>query len=109
MALGSLETAFEPPREKVKKPVIGLSARKPAAIIDVMLCCKGSYPLLALRKKNFHQLPTKSALWPRRPVRCMYYNFCRVHQTLRVTPAIEAGVADHIWTIQEVVALLDSN
>jgi IS1 family transposase len=37
----------------------------------------------------------------------MYYNFGRVHQTLRVTPAMEAGVSDHVWTIAEIVALLD--
>ncbi len=37
----------------------------------------------------------------------MYYNFGRVHQTLRVTPAMEAGVSDHIWTIEEIVGLLD--
>jgi len=37
----------------------------------------------------------------------MHYNFCRVHQTLRVTPAMEAGIADHIWSIEEVVSLLD--
>ena len=37
----------------------------------------------------------------------MYYNFCRIHQTLRVTPAMEAGVADHVWSLEEVVALLD--
>lgn len=36
----------------------------------------------------------------------MYYNFCRIHQTLRVTPAMEARVADHVWTIEEIVALL---
>lgn len=36
----------------------------------------------------------------------MHYNFCRVHQTLRVTPAMEAGIADHVWTIEEVVGLL---
>ena len=33
-----------------------------------------------------------------------YYNFCRVHQTLRVTPAMESGIADHIWEIQELIA-----
>ena|SRR5260221_9904225 len=38
----------------------------------------------------------------------MHYNFCRVHQTLRVTPAMEAGVANHVWTIDELVKLLDS-
>lgn len=37
----------------------------------------------------------------------MYYNFARVHQTLRVTPAMQAGVADHVWSIEEIVGLLD--
>ena len=37
----------------------------------------------------------------------MYYNFCRVHKTLRVTPAMEAGIADHVWDIKEIVALTD--
>jgi IS1 family transposase len=37
----------------------------------------------------------------------MFYNFCRVHQTLRVTPAMEAGVSDHVWELREIVALLD--
>jgi IS1 family transposase len=37
----------------------------------------------------------------------MHYNFCRIHQTLRVTPAMEAGVTDHVWTIEEVVNLLN--
>lgn len=36
----------------------------------------------------------------------MHYNFCRVHKTLRVTPAMEAGLAGHIWTIEELVGLL---
>ncbi len=36
----------------------------------------------------------------------MYYNFARVHQTLRVTPAMEAGIADHVWSIEEIVAIL---
>jgi cell fate regulator YaaT (PSP1 superfamily) len=36
----------------------------------------------------------------------MYYNFARVHQTLRVTPAMEAGVANHVWSLQEIVSLL---
>jgi hypothetical protein len=33
----------------------------------------------------------------------MHYNFCRIHKTLRVTPAMEAGITDHIWTIEEMV------
>ncbi len=33
----------------------------------------------------------------------MHYNFCRVHQSLRVTPAMEAGLADHIWTVKEML------
>ena len=38
----------------------------------------------------------------------MHYNFCRVHQSLRCTPAMEVGVSSHIWTLAEVIALLDS-
>lgn len=37
-----------------------------------------------------------------------YYNFCRVHQTLRVTPAMEAGLADHVWTLEELVGLFET-
>ncbi|MGD0266788.1 MAG: IS1 family transposase [Candidatus Methylomirabilota bacterium] len=37
----------------------------------------------------------------------MWYNFGRIHQTLRVTPAMEAGVTDHVWSVAEIVALLD--
>jgi hypothetical protein len=37
----------------------------------------------------------------------MHYNFCRVHKTLRVTPAMEAGITDHVWSCEELIALLD--
>jgi IS1 family transposase len=37
----------------------------------------------------------------------MHYNFARVHQTLRVTPAMEAGIADHVWSLEEIVGLLE--
>jgi IS1 family transposase len=36
----------------------------------------------------------------------LHYNFCRVHQSLRVTPAMAAGVTDHVWEIEEIVALI---
>jgi IS1 family transposase len=35
----------------------------------------------------------------------MYYNFARVHKTLGVTPAMAAGIADHVWTLEEIVSL----
>jgi IS1 family transposase len=38
----------------------------------------------------------------------MHYNFCRIHKTLRVTPAMEAGIADHVWSLEELVALHDA-
>jgi len=38
----------------------------------------------------------------------MYYNFCRIHQTLRCTPAMQAGVTTHVWELSDIVALLDS-
>jgi hypothetical protein len=35
----------------------------------------------------------------------MHYNFCRIHQTLRVTSAMEAGITDHVWSLDEVIDL----
>ena len=37
----------------------------------------------------------------------LHYNFARIHRTLRVTPAMAAGLADHVWSIEEIVGLLD--
>ena len=38
-------------------------------------------------------------------IHSVHYNFARIHQTLRVTPAMEAGIADHIWTVEDIVRL----
>lgn len=48
--------------------------------------------------KKLHNLRAAIAL------HFMWYNFCRVHETIRVTPAMEAGIADHVWGIDELVA-----
>jgi IS1 family transposase len=37
----------------------------------------------------------------------VFYNFAKVNQAIRVTPAMEAGIADHIWTIEEIATLAD--
>ena len=39
----------------------------------------------------------------------MHYNFARIHSTLRVTPAMEAGVASHVWDLEDIVDLADLN
>ena len=36
----------------------------------------------------------------------MYYNYCRVHQTLRITPAMASGLTDHVWEVSELVDLI---
>ena len=38
----------------------------------------------------------------------MFYNFGRIHQTLRVTPAMQAGLSDHVWSLEEIAALAES-
>ena len=35
-----------------------------------------------------------------------FYNFCRIHKTLRVTPATEAGLTDHVWSLDGIVSLI---
>jgi len=47
--------------------------------------------------KKWENLRAAYALW------FTFYNFCRVHQTLRVTPAMEAGLTDHVWTLGELL------
>jgi hypothetical protein len=37
----------------------------------------------------------------------LHYNFCRVHQTLKTTPAVAGGLADHVWKVAEIISLLD--
>lgn len=37
----------------------------------------------------------------------MFYNYGRIHQTLRVTPAMEARLTDHVWSLEEIAALVD--
>ena len=37
----------------------------------------------------------------------MYYNFGRIHKSLRVTPAMEAGITDHVWSLEEIAELAE--
>lgn len=37
----------------------------------------------------------------------MFYNFAKIHKTLRVTPAMQVGIADHVWTLEEIAKLAD--
>jgi len=43
-------------------------------------------------------------LWSAYCLRFAYYHFCRTHKTLRVTPAMEAGIAYHVWDLAELLA-----
>lgn len=43
-------------------------------------------------------------LWAALCLHFAYYNFCRTHRSLRVTPAMEAGIADHVWTVAELLS-----
>ena len=36
----------------------------------------------------------------------MHYNFCRVHKTLRATSAMQAGLTNHVWTVEELLGLI---
>ncbi len=38
----------------------------------------------------------------------MHYNFCRIHKSLWVTPAMEAGLTDHVWDLEEVIMMTET-
>jgi len=44
--------------------------------------------------------------FPSKPTDFIYYNFACAQQTLRLTPAMEAGIADHVWSIEDIVGSL---
>jgi IS1 family transposase len=48
--------------------------------------------------KKWANLKYAYALW------LAFYNFCRTHRTLRVTPAMQSGLTDHVWSLQELIA-----
>ena len=39
----------------------------------------------------------------------MFYNFCKIHKTLRGTPAMEAEITDHVWDLEKVIMMADTN
>jgi hypothetical protein len=41
-------------------------------------------------------------------IHAVYYNFARIHKTLRVTPALAAGLSDHVWSLEEIVTMADN-
>jgi hypothetical protein len=43
-------------------------------------------------------------LWAAYCLHFAYYNFCRIHKTLRVTPAIESGITSRVWTLTDLLA-----
>jgi hypothetical protein len=40
-------------------------------------------------------------------VHFMHYNFARIHKPLKVTPAMPAGLSDHVWSVEKLVGLLE--
>jgi hypothetical protein len=38
----------------------------------------------------------------------VFYNLCRIHKTLRVTPGMEAGITDRVWSFEDIVAKMDA-
>jgi hypothetical protein len=68
--------------------------------LSMRMGMRGFTRLTNALSKKIENLKAKVALY------FTHCNFSRVHQTLRVTPAMEAGLTDHVWTLDEVVALL---
>ena len=75
----------------------------PASVIKIAL-------FAVSRRAGFTRLTnafskTADNLKPAVALHFMHYNFARIHKTLRVTPAMEAGIADHVWSLEEIAQL----
>jgi len=91
--------------EAVPVPIMGLPKRNRICTshierqnLSIRMGMRRMTRLTNAFSKKWENMEAAYALW------FAYYNFCRVHQTLRVTPAMEAGITGHIWTIAELIA-----
>lgn len=65
--------------------------------LSMRMCIRRRTRLTNAFSKSWENLKAALALY------FAYYSFCRVHQTLRITPAMEQGIADHIWSLAELL------
>ncbi len=42
-------------------------------------------------------------------IHSVFYNYARIHKTLRITPSMAAGLSDHVWTLEEIVQMADNH
>lgn len=91
--------------EAVKTPVYGVPDESKICTSHVerqngslRLWCKRFTRLTYCFSKKWENLRAALAL------HFAYYDFCRVHSTIRVTPAMEAGITDHVWTLAELLS-----
>jgi len=63
--------------------------------LSIRMACRRMTRLTNAHSKKWENHEYHLALW------FLWYNFCRVHMTLRTTPAVAAGITDHVWTIEE--------
>lgn len=54
-----------------------------------------------------YKLVFRASITLKSGIHFMHYNFGRIHKTLRVTPAMEAGIADHAWSATDIAELAD--
>ena len=76
-----------------------MSAQNLKAYISKELRVTTSEPTISKKVEN-HAAAVALHFW--------FYNFGRIHKTLRVTPAMQAGVSDHVWTLEEIAALSET-
>lgn len=107
----TLEGRYSPPKcnGSKKTPVLGLPDRSQSSIsyierqnLTMRMGMRRFTRLTNGFSKKLFNLECALAL------HFVHYNYCRKHQTLGTTPAVAAGLADHVWSIEELVGLLDS-
>jgi hypothetical protein len=97
---------YSPPRviDAIAKPVWGnpdperiCTSHVERQNLTLRMCMRRMTRLTNAFSKKWYNLREAFAL------QFAYYNFCRVHQSLRVTPAMQAGIADHVYSIAELL------
>lgn len=105
------EHRYSPPEVVDAVPVPRIGKPEPQRIctshvegqnLSMRMCSRRLTRLTNAFSKKWENLKAALALY------FAYYNFCRVHGTLRVTPAMQHGITDHVWSIGELISATQS-
>jgi hypothetical protein len=90
--------------KRAKRAIIASqSTRRFARLAQILRYAKNACSRMTIKLRHYRKSGSVSVSMA--AIHAVYYNFARIHKTLRITPAMAAGLSDHIWSLEEIALL----